>query len=114
MARKRTSIIWTKSKENMQDLLDECSSFVEVLGRLGLSKHSGNHRTLNERVKKDNLNIQILIQNRKIKISNIGKKKKIPSNQIFIENSREICHVVHTEFVWVCQFHWFRPLLHYL
>jgi len=87
MTRKRTSIIWTKSKENMQDLLDECSSFVEVLGRLGLSKHSGNHRTLNERVKKDNLNIQILIQNRKIKISNIGKKKKIPSNQIFIENS---------------------------
>jgi hypothetical protein len=88
MTRNRTSIIWNINKEEIQNLLDTCSSFVEVLGCLGLSKHSGNHRTLNERIKQDNLNVEILIQNRKQKISSIGKKKKIPSSEIFVEDSK--------------------------
>ena len=87
MTRKRTSPIWTKSKSEMQKLLNEASSFVEVLEKLGLCGHSGNHRTLKERIKLDSLDIESLKKKRAELISQSSIKKKIPLSKIMVENS---------------------------
>lgn len=87
MTRKRTSPVWTKSKNEIQKVLNESSSFVEVLEKLGLCSHSGNHRTLKERIKIDNLNIEILTAKRTEKIRQSSIKKKIPLSKIMVENS---------------------------
>jgi hypothetical protein len=85
MTRKRTSPIWTKSKNEIQKILNESNSFVQVLEKLGLNAHSGNHRTLKQRIKIDCLKIDELSKKRKAKQSSI--KNKIPLSDIMIENS---------------------------
>lgn len=85
MTRKRSSPVWLKSKNEIQNLLNECSSFVEVLNKLGLDPHSGNHRTLNLRIKEDSLVIDELVRKRKEKTKTI--KDKIPLSEIMVENS---------------------------
>lgn len=87
MSRKRTSPVWAKSKNEMQNLLNESNSFVEVLEKLGLCGHSGNHRTLKERIKKDNLSIKILEKKRKEKNIERSILKKIPLSKIMVKNS---------------------------
>jgi 5-methylcytosine-specific restriction endonuclease McrA len=87
MTRKRTSPVWLKSKNEIQKLLNESSSFVEVLEKLGLCGHSGNHRTLKERIKLDNLNTEILKAKRTELIRQSSIKKKIPLSKIMVENS---------------------------
>jgi len=87
MTRKRTSPVWIKSKNEIQKLLNESSSFVEVLEKLGLCGHSGNHRTLKERIKLDNLNTEILKAKRTELIRQSSIKKKIPLSKIMVENS---------------------------
>jgi len=87
MTRKRTSPIWTKNKNEMQKILNESSSFVEVLEKLGLCGHSGNHRTLKERIKLDNLNTEILKAKRTEKIRSSSINKRIPLCYIMVENS---------------------------
>lgn len=88
MTRKRTSPIWTLNKEEMQRLLNDSSSFVEVLNTLGLDAYSGNHRTLKERIKLDNLNIKKLEEKRKEKTKSCSVKKGIPLAEIMVENSK--------------------------
>lgn len=87
MTRKRTSPVWLKSKNEMQKLLNESSSFVEVLEKLGLCGHSGNHRTLKERIKLDSLNTEILKAKRTEKIRKSSINKKIPLSEIMIKDS---------------------------
>jgi len=87
MTRKRTSPIWTLNKNEMQELLNKSSSFVEVLKALNLEAYSGNHRTLKERIKLDSLNVEILVEKRKENIRKLSIKKKIPLSEIMVENS---------------------------
>jgi len=87
MTRKRTSVIWTTNLEKLQQIIDNSSSYVEVLLALGLSAHSGNHRTLNERIKKENLNIENLKNKRKEKIASVNTRRKIDLANIFTINS---------------------------
>ena len=87
MTRKRTSPVWIKSKNELQQLLNESSSFVEVLEKLGLCGHSGNHRTLKERIKLDNLDTEILKAKRTEKIRQVSIKNTIPLSKIMTENS---------------------------
>jgi hypothetical protein len=87
MTRKKTSPVWMLDKKEMQELLNNCSSFVEVLEKLGLDGHSGNHRTLKERIKQDSLNIEELAKKRKEKTSQRSIRKKIPLSEIMVENS---------------------------
>jgi 5-methylcytosine-specific restriction endonuclease McrA len=87
MTRRKTSIVWTINLQELQKLLDNSSSFVEVLISLGLSAHSGNHRTLQERIKIDNLNIEKLRTKRKEKIASINTRRKIDLANVFIKNS---------------------------
>lgn len=87
MTRKRTSPIWTLEKEKMQQLLNDSSSFVEVLKTLGLDAYSGNHRTLKERIKLDNLNIKKLEERRKEMVRKILTKQKTPLCEMMVKNS---------------------------
>jgi hypothetical protein len=87
MTRKRTSPIWTKNKSEMQTLLNDSSSFVEVLKKLGLDAYSGNHRTLNHRIKEDSLDISQLEKKRQERIKQSSIKNKIPLLEIMVENS---------------------------
>jgi len=87
VTRKRTSPIWLKSKQELQGLLDKCSTFVEVLKELGLDAYSGNHRTLKERIKQDSLNIEKLNEKRKELYKKLNTKRLIPLSEIMIENS---------------------------
>lgn len=87
MTRKRTSPIWTTSRDKMQNLMDSCESFVDVLTKLGLDAYSGNHRTLKERIREDGLNTDRLVERRKQRYSNLSKMRKIPISEIMIENS---------------------------
>lgn len=91
MSRKRTSPIWALDKEKIQKLLNESSSFVEVLTKLGLNAYSGNHRTLNQRIKEEGLDIEELKKRRKEKTQElmgfIKNKNTIPLSEIMVENS---------------------------
>lgn len=87
MPRKRTSPIWTTSREKMQNLMDSCESFVDVLTKLGLDAYSGNHRTLKERIREDGLSTERLVEKRKEFISKLSINKKIPISKILVENS---------------------------
>lgn len=87
MTRKRTSPIWTKNKSEMQKLLNDSSSFVEVLEKLGLCGHSGNHRTLKERIKLDSLDIESLKKKRKEKIKQVFSMKKTPLSKMMVKAS---------------------------
>lgn len=91
MPRKRTSPIWSVDKEVIQKLLNESSSFVEVLTKLGMDAYSGNHRTLNQRIKEEKLKVEELKERRKEKnkklMDSIKNKKTIPLSNIMIENS---------------------------
>lgn len=87
--RKRTSIIWDISKENLQYLLDNSNTMVEVIKKIGLPAYNGNHKTINKRIKEDNLDITKLIEKRKkFQRENI-KKLKTPKtlNEILVKNS---------------------------
>jgi 5-methylcytosine-specific restriction endonuclease McrA len=90
MKNRKTSIIWTTPKEELQKLLNESNSFVEVFKKLNLNPYTGNHRTLNQRIKKENLCLNKLKENR-IKSSRENLKKmnscKTLNNNIFCENS---------------------------
>lgn len=88
MPRKRTSPIWTTSREKMQSLMDSCESFVGVLKKLGLDAYSGNHRTLKERIKEDGLSVKRLSENRNNFMSRLSINKKIPICDLMIENSK--------------------------
>jgi hypothetical protein len=87
MTRKKTSPVWVKDKNEIQKILNKCSSFVEVLETLGLNAHSGNHRTLKQRIKFDNLNIDELIKKRKEKSRQRSIKKAVPISEVMIKNS---------------------------
>lgn len=88
MTRKKTSPVWMLDKKEMQELLNNCSSFVEVLEKLGLDGHSGNHRTLKERIKQDSLNIEEITKKRKERIGKFSIKNKQPLSEILVENSK--------------------------
>jgi len=92
MKRKRTSIIWNITKEELQALLDESQTIKSVLERVGLNPINGNHRTLHERVRCDELSLEKLEANRKKWRNNhmksLGSKAKISNNQVFVKDSK--------------------------
>lgn len=88
---RKTSIIWEMSKQDFQDLIDNSTSKVDVLKKLNLNPYNGNHRTLNQRILDDNIDLTKLKQNaifwRKEFNKKNREKQKIPNDKIFIENS---------------------------
>jgi len=92
MGRKRTSPIWTKlNKNELQQLLDNSNSLVEVIKFFNLDPFNGNHKTLNQRIKEEGLSLAKLEQNRKVAqelhLKNLRTKRTFTDELIFCVNS---------------------------
>ena len=88
MARKKTSIIWSIEKEELQKILNESNSIVEVLKHFGLDPYNGNHKTIHARVKLENLCLDNLIKNRRIAHSQrMSSVEKLSDESVFCVNS---------------------------
>jgi len=89
--RQRTSPVWICSRDEMQKLLDSSSSKSDVLRKLQLNPHTGNHRTLNIRIKQDGLSLDLMNQNlnefRQNFIQTLAKKYGYTLQELLIENS---------------------------
>ena len=55
--RKRTSPIWTIEKQELEKLVDQCSTMTEVLNYFGLKNKGGNHRTLKNRLEYEDIDV---------------------------------------------------------
>jgi len=87
----RKSIVWTTSFDDFQRLLNESSSIVEILKKLGFGGYNGNHRTIKKRIKEENFDLTLFTANKKNfkqeqakKLSPINKRD---NEDIFVENS---------------------------
>lgn len=96
---RKTSKIWLISNKDLQLLLNRSSSKVEVLQHIGLSPHSGNHRTLTKRLKEDEFDLTKLHKNQKQKYSILGKKRKLPYSKIFKSNSNVNRNIVKNRII---------------
>ncbi len=90
--RKKTSIIWTISKDILQSYVDTSDSIHSILPKLGISKHSaGSFIQLKKRIKEDSIDISSLVdraKNKKIEgIKKYSQGIKIPIQEILTENS---------------------------
>ena len=89
--RRRTSKIWLIKKDQLQKILDENGSIVKVLEKLGYDGYNGNHRTINERIKEDNLNLDKFNENKKVlnqeNRKRLSSRNKISNGDIFKKGS---------------------------
>ena len=89
--RKKTSVVWTTPTEELQYIINKCSSVVGVLKELGFNGYNGNHRTLKERLYSGEFDLSIFEKNRlKSKQDQIKKMNngKIDNDIVFKENSK--------------------------
>lgn len=87
MKRKKSSIIWEPSKKEFQKIIDEASTYCDVLRHFGFNGHRGNHRTLKKRIKEDNICLKKFKENNRKYKEKLIIKRKIPDSEIFKENS---------------------------
>lgn len=89
---KRISKIWMLTSEELQNTIDNCSSYSEVLRKLNCNTATGgNYRTLKKRIDQENINIETLNNNRKVFYSNqcikINQSKKCEIKKILKKDS---------------------------
>ena len=58
--KKKTSVIWQVSKNELEDIISKSNTIREVLSHFGLVSKGGNYKTLKSRVKYDNIDISEL------------------------------------------------------
>lgn len=87
MLGKKTSVIWSVSKDELQKILDISNSIVDVLKHFNLDPYNGNHKTINSRIKLDNLCLKKLIENRKAAAIARMFLRKTNDENVFCENS---------------------------
>lgn len=62
----KRSIIWTISHDNLQSIINESSSVVDILRKLGYSRqHSGNHKLLTVRMSSEHFDMSLFDENKK-------------------------------------------------
>lgn len=84
----KKSIISIIEKDALQKIFNESSSYCEILRKLGVSdKCGGTYRTLQLRIKKDDINLENLNKNRAETCSIINRAKRMSLKDILIENS---------------------------
>lgn len=97
---KRTSKIWELSKIEFQNLLNDSSSYCEILRKIGLQGKNGNNiGTLKKRIKEEGLDTSILNQKREEarqnQLSELNFKiRKYSNEELFIENSETLPSVI--------------------
>ena len=91
MPRKRTSIIWTTNRQQLQKIINESSAITEVLKKLGLDPYAGNHKTLHARIQEDKINIKELTNKRNKQrskhLKTLQSTNKMSNDQIFCLNT---------------------------
>ena len=55
--KRRTSKIWKISKQELEDIINQSSTQIQILTKLGLPIFAGNHRTLKLRITEDNIDM---------------------------------------------------------
>jgi 5-methylcytosine-specific restriction endonuclease McrA len=85
--RKKTSVIWKISRQEMQALLDSSNTMVQILKWLGFNAYTGNHRTLNKRILEENFSLDKFKENHVKYMSEKGLRPEIPITTMMIENS---------------------------
>lgn len=89
--RRKTSVIWTTPHEDLQKLLDESFSIVDILKSLGFNGYNGNHRTLTQRINDGSFDLTQFNSNkekyRSEKIKNAQLRNYKRDEDIFVENS---------------------------
>ena len=85
----KTSKIYSFSKEELQELVNNSNTIRECMKKCGLSSEGGNRKTLFRIFTEYNLDLSILKKNREFFLKERLKKgsKKIDENKIFCENS---------------------------
>jgi len=87
----KTSIVWKIDKYLFQQTINESSTIVEVLNKLGLSPYNGNHRTLRARIVEENIDMSVFDSNHKewlkSKTKNATLSRYRTNDEIFVVNS---------------------------
>lgn len=85
------SIIWSPSKKEFQYLIDKSNSLSDVLRHFGFQPYSSAHRTLKQRIKDEEVNLEQLEKNRKEFMKKHHQELKngrtTSDKEIFSENS---------------------------
>ena len=85
---KHKSPIWGPSREEFQELVNNSSSIVDILRKLGLqTKTGGGHRTVKCRIEEENIDTSLMISKRKKLQSQNGKSKQPDLEDVMIEHS---------------------------
>jgi predicted RNA-binding Zn-ribbon protein involved in translation (DUF1610 family) len=86
---RKTSIIWKIERKELQSILDESSSFIEVLEKIGYNGYNGNHRTLTRRLNEEKFDLTKLNQNRvfALKSQGFNSHNKKDLKYYLVENS---------------------------
>lgn len=87
--RTRSSIIWKTPREELLKLVESSNSISDILRKLGYTNIEGNHRTLKDRLKAENINTEELtLRGKNLSLRNLHTKNDvIPESKIFVENS---------------------------
>jgi len=87
--REKTSIVWTKPKEEFLQIVDEANgSLAEIFRRLGIRSAGGNYRTLKERFEKEGLDWDLTIKGLKRKrMQSINQKRRFKTKDVLVEHS---------------------------
>jgi predicted RNA-binding Zn-ribbon protein involved in translation (DUF1610 family) len=82
----------TIPKDELQKIINESSSNIEILKKLGYNSYNGTHRTLKKRIEKDNLDLTIFEENRKNHKKEISLKHD--TEDVLVPNSKyNRCHL---------------------
>lgn len=82
--RQKRSVVWKYTREEMQQLINDSHSLVDLCKKIGINSRNGSVKSLYARILKENLDLSILKENKKKNGSNNSKKITIES---FSENS---------------------------
>ena len=95
-SRKKRSILWSVSKEQLESIVSDSFSYSEILRKLNIFSQGSNINTLKRRIEYEKINTFHI---KKGFDSNKGRKfgpnkNKIPNNKLFVENSNTVRSVI--------------------
>lgn len=86
MSRRRTSVIWSVSRNEFQSIVSASESYSDVLRHFGMTSKGGNIKTVKRRIEVENIDDSNIPKGQG---SNKGRKfgPKVPNSELFVENS---------------------------
>jgi len=84
---KRTSVVWSISKDELRKVVKNSESFSQILKHFGLYNKGGNIKTLKRRLEEEEINYSHIPLGHNSNIGRTFAKEKIPLEEIMTENS---------------------------